>query len=94
MSLPKEVKMTKDGGNYYRGLAFHYAFTIPVCIVVFIAIVIAICNPFWFRDSFFRWVETKVNAITKWRNYKRYSIYLGTDPTMWHALKDTQQQQT
>lgn len=88
MSIPKEIKLTKDGGNYYRGRAFHYAFTILILPIAFVAILLAVINPLWFRDDFFRWVELTVNKVSAWRNYRHYAIYLGTDPKMWHALKD------
>lgn len=90
MSLPKEITLTKDGGNYYRAQAFRFVITYTVLWPVVIALLIAILNPFWFRDSFFRWVERGVNRIAQWRNYRMYAIYLGCDPKMWHTLKDPQ----
>jgi hypothetical protein len=57
---------------------------------VLVLTVLAIFNPFWFRDEFFNWVERTVNRITVWRNRITYRIYLGTDPEIWHALKDPQ----
>jgi len=50
-------------------------------------IILAILNPLWFRDSFFRWVENTVNRFAKWRNYRQYALYLGCDPEYWHTLK-------
>lgn len=88
MSMPKSVTMTKDGGNYYRAQAFNYAFTIPTLIPVLIALLIALLNPFWFRNELFNWIEQTINKIARWRNYKMYTIYLGTDPELWHSLKD------
>jgi len=35
----------------------------------------------------FNWVERLVNRYTRWRNYVKYKIYLGTDPKLWHSLK-------
>lgn len=86
--LPKEIKITKDGGNYWRAMAFRHAFTYVILIPVAILILIAVINPLWFRDDFFRWVESSVNKIAQWRNYRVYSMYLGMDPKVWHALKD------
>jgi hypothetical protein len=88
MTLPKSVTMTRDGGFYFRAMAFRLAFTYAILLPVLVVILIAVLNPFWFRDSFFRWVENTVNKIARWRNYKQYSLYLGTDPEMWHTLKD------
>jgi len=50
-------------------------------------LLIAIVNPFWFRSSMFEYVERTVNRLSRWRNYKKYHIYLGTDPRMWHTLR-------
>lgn len=87
MALPKSVTMEKDGGLYYRAMAFRYAITYAILLPVLCVILIALINPLWFRDDFFRWVENTVNRIARWRNYNQYRIYLGTDPEMWHTLK-------
>ena len=88
MALPKEIKMTRDGGNFWRAMAFRYAITYTIILPIIFAVLIAVLNPLWFRDSFFRLVENTVNKITRWRNYRTYALYLGTDPEMWHTLKD------
>jgi len=54
---------------------------------VCVMLILAIINPFWFRSSFFNWVERTVNRLSIWRNRLTYRIYLGTDPELWHALK-------
>jgi hypothetical protein len=89
MSLPKTVVLTRDGGRYWPAMAFHFAVTLAVLPVVLIALVIAVINPFWFRNDLFDVVERRINEFSRWRGYRQYSIYLGTDPRMWHALKDT-----
>lgn len=84
-----DVTLTPDGGNYKSALAFHYGF-IAVCILPVLALlIIAIINPFWFRDDLFGWVEQFTHKLARWRDYRKYAIYLGTDPKMWHALKDS-----
>lgn len=88
MGLPRDVTITKDGGYFYRCVAFRSIFTLMVLPFVLVAVILAILNPFWFRDSFFSWIEDYTSRIVRWRNYQQYRIYLGTDPTMWHALKD------
>lgn len=88
MALPREIELTKDGGFYYKAQAFRHAATWPVLPFVAVALLVAIINPLWFRDSFFRFMERKVNDYARWRNYKMYAIYLGCDPKMWHTLKD------
>jgi hypothetical protein len=89
MSLPKTVVLTRDGGRYWPAMAFHFAVTLAVLPGVLIALVIAVINPFWFRNDLFDLVERRINEFSRWRGYRQYSIYLGTDPRMWHALKDT-----
>jgi hypothetical protein len=89
MSLPKTVVLTRDGGRYWPAMAFHFAVTLAVLPGVLIALAIAVINPFWFRNDLFDVVERRINEFSRWRGYRQYSIYLGTDPRMWHALKDT-----
>lgn len=85
--MNKEIELTPQGGNYYRAMAFHWLI-VAVCIVpVFLALLVAVLNPFWFRTQFFGWVERGVNRLSRWRNYTKYHIYLGADPRMWHTLK-------
>lgn len=84
-----EVKLTPGDGNYYMAMAFHYG-VVGVCLIpVLLLLIIAIINPFWFRDDFFAWAEKFVYKLARWRDYRKYAIYLGTDPKMWHALKDS-----
>ena len=87
MSLPKSITMTRDGGNFWLALTFRHITTAVLITPIFLMLVLAIINPLWFRDRFFNWVEKLVYRITRWRNYRVYAIYLGTDPRMWHTLK-------
>lgn len=87
MILPKDVVMTPAGGNYYRAVTFRLAFSYGVLPFVLVAILLALINPFWFRDAMGHAVERGVNQLVKWRNYRQYAIYLGTDPVTWHTLK-------
>lgn len=87
--MTTQITMTPDGGNYRRAVVFHWAFTALVITPVLCVLLIAILNPLWFRDDFFAWVERSIHRISKWRDYHKYAIYLGTDPKMWHALKDS-----
>jgi len=88
MSLPKTVTMTPDGGNYYRALTFRFSMTFVVLPVVLVLILLAVINPFWFRNDLFQWTENTVNRFARWRDYRQYQIYLGCDPKVWHSLKD------
>ncbi len=88
MTIPKTVTMTRNGGNFYRAQAFSLTLTyLFLLLPIVIALILAIINPFWFRDAFFNWVERTVNRVTIWRNRLTYRIYLGTDPALWHTLK-------
>jgi hypothetical protein len=84
--LPDTVKLTKDGGRYYRAIIFWYTVTSLAVVPVLILLLISILNPFWFRDGLFRWTENSVNKFARWRNYRQYGLYLGCDPTYWHTL--------
>lgn len=87
MNLPKNVTMTPDGGNYYRALAFRFVFTYGILPFVLVVILLALINPFWFREAMADAIEQGVNRLVKWRNYRQYAIYLGADPKVWHTLK-------
>jgi hypothetical protein len=88
MALPKTVELTKDGGNFYRAMAFHWVVLAVAIVPVLIMTLLVLLNPFWFRDSAFNWTERQINRLTRWRDLVKYRIYLGTDPELWHALKD------
>lgn len=83
----KEIQLRPGEGRYYRAMAFHWVTVSTLIVPVCVALILAIINPFWFRDSMFRWIESKVNQLSRWRNYTQYRIYLGCDPKMWHSLK-------
>lgn len=88
MTMPKTVTMTRAGGRFWRAQAFSVALTYGVLLLpVLVALILAVINPFWFRDRFFNWVERTVNRLSIWRNRLAYRIYLGTDPEMWHTLR-------
>ena len=85
--LNKEIELKPGEGNFYWAMTFHWVFVAVFIVPVALALIIAILNPFWFRDNLFRWIENWVNRLSRWRNYKKYHIYLGADPKMWHTLK-------
>lgn len=85
--MNKEIQLKPGEGNYYWAMTFHWIVVAVLIVPVFTALLIAIINPFWFRDDMFRWVESAVNKLSRWRNYQKYHIYLGTDPKLWHTLK-------
>ena len=85
--IPKGTKLTKDGGRYYRAKTFRLIAVYSMLPLVTLILVLAYCNPFWFRDQMFYKVERLVNKYTDWVYYKQYAIYLGCDPEIWHTLK-------
>lgn len=85
--LPDTVDLTPEGGRYYRAMSFWFVVTAFAITPVLVLVVLAVLNPFWFRDGFFRWVENSVNKLARWRNYRQYALYLGCDPEYWHTLK-------
>jgi hypothetical protein len=77
MALPKTVTMTRAGGNFWRAQAFSLSVSYLILLPpVLVGLILAIANPFWFRESFFSWVERQVNNVTRWRNRVTYRIYL------------------
>jgi glycerol-3-phosphate dehydrogenase len=78
--------MTKEGGRYYRAVAFGLAITCLAIIPVLLMIAIGCVNPLWFRTAFLNWIIITTERITMWRNYKAYWIYLGMDPMVWCVL--------
>jgi hypothetical protein len=49
---------------------------------------IVLLNPFWFRTPLISKFNNMIARLTDCRHYKEYKIYLGTDPKLWHILKD------
>jgi hypothetical protein len=86
--MTDNVTMTRAGGFYYRALAYHWAFVAVVVVPVLILTLLALINPFWFRNAMFSNVERWVNKLARHRDRVKYRLYLGTDPAVWHALKD------
>lgn len=88
MKQVKDITLTPEGGNFYRAMTFHWVFVGIAIVPIIVLLLIGVLNPFWFRASMFNWIENLVRRITRWRDYLKYRIYLGTDPKMWHALRD------
>lgn len=86
-SLEMEVILRPSGGNYYRAMGFHWLFVSMAIVPTLILVLLALINPFWFRSAMFDWVEQIINRVSRWRNYTKYRIYLGTDPALWHTLR-------
>ena len=87
-SIPQQVTMTKEGGFYYRMSAVFYLSIAISFIPIFLMLVVTLLNPLWFRDDLLIWFQNKVENFAQWRNRLLYRVYLGTDPEVWHALKD------
>lgn len=85
--MNKEIELTPTGGRYYRAMTFHWAVVVVAIVPVMALLLAAILNPFWFRHAMFTWVENLVNRLSRWRNYRKYHLYLGCDPKLWHTLK-------
>ena len=54
----------------YR-LAF-WSITLPLVLPFSILVILAILNPFWFRDSMLRWIEKFAGQLGKWRDNISY----------------------
>ena len=88
MTIPKKVTYTRGGGNYVAAHVFYYATILVLLGPLLILLLIGLLNPFWFRDDYLRVLQNLIEKITARRNYQMYKIYLGTDPEVWHTLKD------
>lgn len=88
MKKAQDITLTRNGGNFYRAMTFHWVFFAIAILPIIIVLILGIINPFWFRTAMFDWIELCIRRITRWRDYVKYRIYLGTDPKMWHALRD------
>ena len=85
--MEKEIRLDPGQGNFYSAMTFHWVIVLVLIVPVCLLLIIAVVNPFWFRDWFFNTVERFVQKVSRWRNYKKYHIYLGCDPKIWHTLK-------
>ena len=89
MGLPDKIEYTPNGGHYYKAVSWLY-FTVAILLIpIIVLLIIGLLNPFWFRDSYLLWLQNSIERLTAKRNYKMYSIYLGMDPKVWHALKNS-----
>ena len=80
--------MTKEGGRFHQANAV-FLISIAVMVIPMLTVtVIALLNPLWFRDDFLIFWQNTMEKFSRWRNRLVYRIYLGTDPTVWHLLKD------
>ena len=86
--MKSEITLTKEGGFYYRAMTVHVLFVSVAIVPALIVTLLALINPLWFRQDMFHWVERNVNKLARWRDRLKYRVYLGTDPDVWHALKD------
>ena len=86
--MKKQYTIQKGRGNYYRALTFHYSITLIIMIPLVILAFLTISNPFWFRQAAANKFSDLCIKLHNWRGYTTYKIYLGADPTVWHALKD------
>jgi hypothetical protein len=85
--MNKEITLTPAGGRFYRAMIFHWI-TVGVALPgLAVVMLLAVVNPFWFRESMFDWAERRINQFSRWRNNIKYRIYLGCDPVVWHTLK-------
>jgi len=80
--------MTPAGGRWVRMRVVHWTILAVLFPPIFVILCIFLLNPLWFRDDLLLWFENKINEFSVWRNKLLYRIYLGTDPEIWHALKD------
>lgn len=86
--MSREITMTREGGFYYRAIAWHWLIAALSILPFFLLVALALLNPFWFRQDMFLTLDRWATRIARWRDRIKYRIYLGTDPAVWDALKD------
>jgi uncharacterized BrkB/YihY/UPF0761 family membrane protein len=86
--MTRKYTIKKGHGNYYRSVTFYYFITFLIMFPLIVLALLVVINPFWFRRAAADKFSNLCIGLNKWRNYKTYKIYLGADPTVWHALKD------
>ena len=52
-------------------LAF-WSITGPIMIPVLVIVILAVVNPFWFRNDFINWIERLTRKIAEWRDEKTF----------------------
>lgn len=83
------VTMMPGGGNWWQMRLAHWGILAVLFLPIFAILCVLLLNPLWFRDDLLIWFENRINQLSVWRNRLLYRIYLGTDPEVWHTLKDS-----
>jgi hypothetical protein len=52
-----------------------WAITIPFTPIIILGVILALINPFWFREDFAGWLEQIVHRFSKWRFNKLKPLY-------------------
>ncbi len=64
----------RENRSWQFNVAF-WAITAPMVPVAVILVILVMINPFWFRQDFAGWVETKVNRFSAWRFERLKPLY-------------------
>lgn len=64
-----------------------WSITAPLFIPLAIVAILAVMNPFWFRDSLLLWVERFTRKLTIWRDDKTYVKYFYDKAHLFEKLK-------
>jgi len=66
-----------------------YFVTAFCAIPLLVTLLLAIVNPFWFRDDFLRWNERFAAKLAKWRDQISFVKYLDDKAHLFDKLRDS-----
>ena len=66
-----------------------YFVTFWLALPLVVTLILAIVNPFWFRDDFLRWNERFAAKLAKWRDNIPFVKYLDDKANLFNTLRDS-----
>ena len=66
-----------------------WSITLPLIFPLTILVVLAIINPFWFRESFMSFVEKLARRLGHWRDEKTFVKYFYDKAHLFEKLKNS-----
>jgi len=67
-----------------------YFVTLFLAVPLLITLILAIFNPFWFRDSFLRWNERFAGKLAQWRDNLRIVKYYDNKAHLFDMIRNSQ----
>lgn len=64
-----------------------YIVTFFCALPLLVTLLLAVVNPFWFRDDFLRWNERFAAKLAKWRDQIKFVKYLDDKANLFNMIK-------